>query len=132
MIKLEYVDGLKFDNDLKNIFIDINSNEILLYKNAKQPFLSLGYSEIDNIKIYTETEFKTSYLKGLATCLVGGLAFGAIGFILGGVIGGTCQKELYCNEFMVKTPDGEGFLILEGNKNVVRDLYRKIACNLGR
>ncbi len=132
MIKLEYVEGLKFDNDLKNIYVDFDNEEVLFFKDGKRHLLNLEYSEIDNIKIYTETEFRTSYVKGLATSLVGGMAFGAIGFILGGVIGGVCQKELYCIEFVVKTPDGEGSLVLEGNKDKIREIYRKIAGKLGR
>ena len=132
MIKLEYVEGLKFDNDLKNIFIAFAKDKILLHTDGKRHLLNLEYSEIDNVKIYTEPEFRTSYVKGLATSLVGGMAFGAIGFILGGVIGGVCQKELYCIEFVVKTPDGEGSLVLSGNKDKVREVYRKIAGKLGR
>lgn len=56
-------------------------NSLIVFYNS--PFV-LNYSKIVNVDVQTKTEFKKSYVDKASGAIVGGLAFGAIGALIGG------------------------------------------------
>lgn len=129
MIKLEYVDGLKFDYNIKNLYLDVRQNKITVLNDKIKELFDIEYDELDNLKIYDDIEIRNSIGQGIFAGIAGGIAFGGIGCILGSFFGSLKTKNIFYIEINVKGINGNGTLTLKGDKNLIKRAYDNIMLN---
>jgi len=126
LIKLNYIDGLTFSYDIKNILFDVTDSKLILYIDRNKDTFEIAYDTLADLEILTDTELKYSVSKGLISGTLLGVALGGVAGVAGYALGGLQAKDVYALKFSLSTDKRERALVVGGKKSDVEKLYRKI------
>ena len=92
-----------------------------------ETIVNIDYTDILNIQIFNDVEFKDSIGKSVVAGTVGAIAFGGIGAILGAMFGGIKTRDIFYLQIDIKNPNNEEkALIVSGSKRELEILYKKL------
>lgn len=127
LITFKYEDGLNFDYEIKKLIFDIAPDTLDVYKEGMDIISNIDYTNILNIQIFNDVEFKDSLGKSVIAGTIGALSFGGVGAVLGAMFGGLKTKEIYYLQIDLKNPSGDNnSLVISGAKIELEYFYKKI------
>ena len=124
--KYGYVDGLKYDDGVKKLMVEVYKDGLNLYHKNLKEMITVDYSDIVDVELLSDTEIKQSNAKsilyGATLGALGGLGAG----LLGAAFGGIKAKDIYYLELKIKENDEVHSLYLSDDKTRLLKLARDI------
>ncbi len=121
-----YASGLKNDENIKKIMIEVYKDGLNLYHKNLTDTITINYSDIVSIELHSDTEIKQSDLKSIVYAGIFGAAGGLGAGLLGGLLGGISAKDIYILELQIKENETIYSLYITDKKSKLINLAHKI------